>query len=41
MHEIDSQEVEFSLSVSLKPFPCNVFSVWMYIAVFRDDLDDD
>jgi len=40
-HEIDSQDVEFSLSVSLTAYPCNVFSVWIYIAVFRDDLEDD
>ena len=35
-HEIDHQEVEFSLSVMLKPYPSNVFSVWAYIAVLRD-----
>ena len=40
-HEIDSQDVEFSLSVMLSPYPCNVFSVWIYIAVFRDDIEDD
>jgi len=37
MHEIDNQDVEFSLSVMLKPYPCNIFSVWIYIAVFKDD----
>ena len=40
MHEIDNQDVEFSLSVMLRPYPCNIYSVWIYIAVFRDDLDD-
>ena len=35
-HEIDHQEVEFSLSVMLTPYPSNVFSVWVYIAVLRD-----
>lgn len=35
-HEIDHQEVEFSLSVMLKAYPHNVFSVWVYIAVSRD-----
>jgi len=41
MHEIDSQDVEFSLSVMIRPYPCNVYSVWMYLAVFRDDLEDE
>ena len=35
-HEIDHQEVEFSLSVMLKAYPSNVFSVWVYVAVLRD-----
>lgn len=35
-HEIDHQEVEFSLSVMLAPYPSNVFSVWVYISVLRD-----
>lgn len=35
-HEIDHQEVEFSLSVMLKAYPANVFSVWVYISVRRD-----
>ena len=35
-HEIDHQEVEFSLSVMLKPYSSNVFSVWVYLAVLRD-----
>lgn len=38
-HEIDHQEVEFSLSVMLTPYPANVFSVWVYIAVLRDAAD--
>lgn len=39
-HEIDHQEVEFSLSVMLKPYPANVFSVWVYISVRRDSPPD-
>ena len=35
-HEIDHQEVEFSLSVMLRAYPSNVFSVWVYISVLRD-----
>jgi len=35
-HEIDHQEVEFSLSVMLKPYSSNVFSVWIYLSVLRD-----
>lgn len=41
MHEIDYQDVEFSLSVLLKAYPCNIYSVWIYIAVFRDSYDDE
>ena len=43
IHEIDNQEIEFSLSVLLKPYPCNVVSVWIYIAAFRngDDLEEE
>jgi hypothetical protein len=36
MHEIDNQEVEFSLSVLVKAYSSNVFSVWMYIAAYKD-----
>lgn len=36
MHEIDNSDAAFSLSVMLRPYPCNVYSVWMYIAVFRN-----
>lgn len=39
MHEFDNQDVEFSLSVVLKGYPCNVISVWIYIAMFTDDFD--
>jgi hypothetical protein len=39
LHEIDSQDVEFSLSVMLRSYPSNVYSVWIYIAVFRDDME--
>ena len=35
-HEIDYQEVEFSLTVMLHPYPSNIFSVWVYLAVRRD-----
>ena len=34
LHAIDNQDVEFSLSVLVKPYPCNVFSVWIYVAYF-------
>lgn len=36
MHELDLQEAEFSLSVSIKAYPSNIFSVWIYIACFKD-----
>jgi len=41
VHEIDNQDVEFSLSVMLKAYPCNIMSVWIYVAVFRQGEDDD
>lgn len=40
MHEYDNQDVEFSLSVQLKAYPCNVISVWVYVAMFTDDAGD-
>jgi hypothetical protein len=41
MHEIDNQSIEFSLSVHLKAYPCNIMSVWIYLAVFRNGNDED
>ena len=41
IHEIDNQDVEFSLSVKLRAYPCNVVSVWLYIAAFRNGDDED
>lgn len=41
MHEIDIQDAEFSLSVMVKAYPCNVFSVWIYVACFKDELRDE
>jgi hypothetical protein len=36
IHEIDDQDVEFSISVMLKPYSSNIFSVWVYMAYFKD-----
>ena len=41
VHEIDNQDVEFSLSVKCKSYPCGVVSVWIYIAAFRTGYDED
>jgi hypothetical protein len=41
VHEIDNQDVEFALSVMVRPYPCNIFSVWIYLSVFKDYLDDE
>lgn len=38
-HEYDNHEVEFSISVSVKAYPCNILSVWIYIAMFIDDFE--
>lgn len=40
MHEIDLQDAEFSLSVMITAYPSNVFSVWIYVACFKDQKDD-
>ena len=40
MHMIDIQEAEFSLSVMIEAYPSNVFSVWLYIACFKDQLNE-
>ncbi len=36
MHEIDDHYVEFSLTVHLKPYPGNIFSVWLFVAMFKE-----
>jgi hypothetical protein len=36
MHEMDFPDAIFSLTVLLKPYSSNVFSVWIYIAVIKD-----
>lgn len=41
MHEIDNQDIEFSLSVLAKAYPSNIISVWLYIAVFKEEELDD
>ena len=40
IHMIDVQEAEFSLSVMIEPYPSNVFSVWIYVACFKEKLDE-
>ena len=41
-HEIDNHDVEFSLTVNIVSYPSSVFSVWVYIAVYRDlDAEED
>lgn len=32
VHFIDEKDVTFALAVYLHPYPCNVISVWIYIA---------
>ena len=36
LHEVDDHYVEFALSVLLKPYPGNVFSVWLFITMFKE-----
>lgn len=40
MHEIDLQDAEFSLSVTITAYANNVFSVWIYVACFKDQKED-
>lgn len=39
MHEMDSDECEFTLTVMIRPYSCNIFSVWVYVCVYtpKDD----
>ena len=30
VHETRQQDVQFVLAVHVKPYPCGVFSVWLY-----------
>ena len=34
LHQVEDRDAEFSLSVGVFPYPCGVFSVWIYIAAF-------
>ena len=36
MHAVNRQDVEFSLSVFILPYPSNILSVWVYLAAFVD-----
>jgi len=40
MHEYDNQDVEFSLSVQLTAYPNNVISVWIYVAMYIDEIEE-
>lgn len=40
MHEIDSDECEFTLTVMIKPYSCNIFSIWIYVCVYTPKDDD-
>ena len=32
VHLIEDDKVDFALAVYLHPYPCNILSVWVYIA---------
>jgi coiled-coil and C2 domain-containing protein 2A len=34
IHDIDDRTAQFSLSVYVHQYPCNILSVWMYICAY-------
>jgi hypothetical protein len=36
IHNINRQDVEFSLTVHIEAYPCNVLSVWVYLCAYVD-----
>lgn len=37
LHLITDRKVDFALAVYLHPYPCNLLSVWIYIAALMKD----
>ena len=36
IYAVNRQDVEFALSVYIRPYPANILSVWVYVAAFVD-----
>lgn len=36
IHMVDRNDVEFVLTVYVKPYPANIYSVWIYLAAIFD-----
>lgn len=32
VHALETSDIEFALAVYVHPYPCNVLSVWVYVA---------
>lgn len=37
IHTVNRQDVEFALTVHIEAYPCNILSVWVFLAAFVDD----
>jgi len=40
IHLVNRHDVEFSLVVHIDPYPCGVLSVWIFIAIFVDKMNE-
>jgi hypothetical protein len=39
IHTVNRQDVEFALTVHIEAYPCNVLSVWVFLAAYVDSND--
>ena len=39
IHTVNKQDVEFALSVYIESYPCNVLSVWVFLAAYVDNTE--
>lgn len=40
IHTVNRQDVEFSLSVHIAAYPCNVLAIWVFLAAFVDSSEN-
>ena len=40
IYAVNRRDVDFALSVKIISYPCNILSVWIYVAAFVDNFVD-
>lgn len=39
IHTVNRQDVEFAMTVYIKAYPCNILSVWVFLAAYVDNTE--